>query len=242
MRYLKTTFCLALLILLSGSVLFSNESDDIWAKRNTKEDAKKAYEYFKNLYETVGDYDSAWKYARATYHYADIFVKNVNDKKAILTDGKNAADKATKLAKDRAEGFLWYGVCLGGWAEANGIMESLSAADKILNAASKAIQIDPAYDDGGAFNLRARVYHKAPGIISVGDEKKAEQDYQNALKYGPNNRGAHRFYAEFLLERGRKEQARDIISKGLKIEYDPEDGIAEDKEIALLKELQKKAN
>lgn len=232
---------LFLIINLVPILNFAQEKDEIWENRNSLEGAKKAYEYYKKEYETKKDYDSAWKFARAAHFYTDNFIKDNELKKKLFSEGKDAAAMATNLGPNKPEGWYYFGVCLGSWAEANGIMQSLSAAGPILNSASMSINADPNYEKGVAYNLRARVYHKAPQMISVGDPKKAERDYLKALELNPNYRVAYRFYSEFLLDKGRKEEARVYIDKGLSVPYSENDKIIEDKEIKILKELKEKA-
>lgn len=86
--------------------------------------------------------------------------------------------------------------------------------------------------------VRGRVYARAPGWpISVGDSTKAETDLKKALHYGPTNRKAYRFYAEYLLAQGRTAEAKTIINQGLAIGYNPAEALPETREIELLKKL-----
>ncbi len=226
--------------ILVCSLLFA-AVEDYWGERNSLEGAKKAYESLKAQFQqNPSSYEVAWKFARAAYHYADNFVKDKNARKTIFTEGKEAAEKATQLNPQSPEGWYWLGVCLGSWGEANGIMQSLGAVKPIMNAIAKGMAINPNWDDGAFYNLRGRVYHRAPAGISVGDKKKAESDYKQALALNPKNRTAHRFYAELLLEQGRKDEAAKLVEKGLAIPYDESNKVSEDKEIRLLQELKKK--
>ncbi len=186
------------------------------------------------------NYVNAWKYARAAYFYGDNFVSDSGLRKEVLTEGKRVAEIATNLGYDKPEGHYYLAVCIGLWAEANGVLNSLFAAPDILKEATKSVEIDPAYQNAGSLMLRARVYQRAPGGISVGDVKKSRVDYEKCLEIAPNNRVAHRFYAELLLDTGQKDKAREIIAKGLAIPLDPSDRLIEEKEIALLKKMREK--
>jgi len=226
-------------LMLVGVMLWAEE--DYWGERNSLEGAKKGYETLKALVAQKADsYEVAWKFARAAYHYAENFVKDKNQRKVIFTEGKESAEKATKLNPNAPEGWYWLGVCLGSWGEANGIMQSLGAVKPIMNAIARGMAINPNWDNGAFYNLRGRVYHRAPAGISVGDKQKAEADYKQALSLNPNNRTAYRFYAELLLDLGRKEEAATMIEKGLAIPYDASNKVSEDKEIALLQALKKR--
>lgn len=229
---------IGLCILLGLGMMWGVE--DFWSERNSLEGAKKGYETLKTLAQQNPSYEVSWKFARAAYHYAENFVKDNTLRRVIFTEGKEAAEKATTINPNAPEGWYWFGVCLGSWGEANGIMQSLGAVKPIVNAANKGIAINPGFEKGVFYTLRGRVYHRAPAGISVGDKKKAEEDYKQALILNPENRTARRFYAELLLDLGRKEEAKTIIEKGLAIPYDASNKISEDKEINLLNALKKK--
>jgi hypothetical protein len=236
----KLSALILFITFITGMLIAADDS--YWDNRNSGAGAKAAYEYYKSAYQTDKNYETAWKLARSAHFYADKFIKDSTLKKNIFTEGKTAAESATNLGPDKPDGYYYLGICLGSWAEANGILKSLFTAPDIVKAADKCIAIDPQFENGSAYMLRARVYQKAPGGISVGDPKKANADYIKAIEYGPNKRTAHRFYAEFLIERGNKTKAREIIDKGLAIEYNDADKITEDDEIGMLNDLKKKLN
>ncbi len=232
-------FLVVLTLLISSAVFCFSSDDSFWEKRNTEVGAKASYEYYKSQFNSEQNYENAWKFARAAHFYADNFIKDSDSKKTVFTEGKKAAEAATNQGYDKPDGHYYLGICLGSWAEANGILKSLFTAGDILKEASKVINIDPAYENGSGYMLRARVYQKAPGGISVGDSKKADADYQKAIEYGPSNRVTFRFYAELLMDKD-KTKAKDIIEKGLAIPINENDSLTENKEIDLLKDLQKK--
>ncbi len=221
-------------------VTFLSFSDDkIWQDRNSKEGAKKAYEYYESEFQKKKTYESAWKFSRAARFYAHYFVKDIEAKKKIFEKAKDVALEATKVDPLKPEGHYYLGVAYGSWAEANGVLQSLAYAQPIVDEMTKVIQIDPDFREGAAYMVRGRVYHKAPGWpISIGDKEKAKNDFEKAIKY--QNRAAFRYYAEFLIDQGQKEKAKEIIQKGLSLPFNEEDKIVEEDEIAKLKELEKK--
>ncbi len=191
------------------------------------------------MYSKETNYENAWKFARSAHYLADNYIQKAEQKKPIFLEAKKAAENATNLEPGKVEGHYYLGISVGSWAEANGILDSLFTADLIIKEATKTINIDPSYENGSGYMLRARVYHLAPAIISVGDTKKAQSDYEKAIEYGPGNRVAFRFYAELLMDLDRK-KAAEIITQGLNIPLD-EGNIYEDQgEINQLKNLQKK--
>lgn len=230
---------LILTMLAISGILYSVE--DYWNERNTKEGSKKSYITLKEEFnKNPENFEVAWKLARSAHFYADNFIKENEEKKAILDNGKKAAEKATIIAPDKPEGWYWLAVCLGSWGEANGIMQSLFAVKPIIDACNKGIKISPDFEDGNFFMVRGRVYHKAPAVISVGDTKKAIDDYEKALKLNQNNRTAYRFYTELLLEQNQKEKAKELIEKGFSIPIDEKNIVVENKEIKILNNLKEK--
>ncbi len=223
-------------IFMIAAVVSYADDDSYWQNRNTADGAKAGYEYYKQQYNNEKNYENAWKFARAAHFYADNFLTNAASKKVIFTEGKLAAESATNLDPQKVEGHYYLGICLGSWAEANGILDSLAAADLILREATKVITIDPSYEDGAGYALRGRVYQEAPGFISVGDMKKAREDYEKAIEIGHKNRTAFRFYAEMLMDSDKK-KAKDMITRGLDIPFDESNSYEENDEIKLLKEL-----
>ncbi len=214
--------------------LFFSFDDTPWKNRNSMSGAKAAYEYYKKLYaENPNSYEAAWKFARAIHFYTNEFIQDKKIQKENFTIGKDAAEKATKLNPNGVEGYYYFGVCLGSWGEANGILASLSAVGAIEKAAKKAIEIDPKFSKGAPYMLLARLYQKVPGKSKT----KCQEYYELSLKYGPDGRVNYRFYAEFLIEKKDYAKAREIIQKGLNIPIDQEDILVEEKEIKILKEL-----
>jgi tetratricopeptide (TPR) repeat protein len=231
---------LSAVLVLLFAVSWSFSEDDVWKNRNSAEGAKAAYEFYKQALATKGDFESAWKLARAVDLYAGNFISDNDTKKAVYTEGKKAAEKARTLDPTKPEGWYWYGVCLGNWASANGILDSLGSAGPLTEACRKAIQLDPEFDHGSVYVLRGRVYHLAPAVISVGDKNKAEADYKKALELNPSNRTACLFYSELLIDNGQKDKARDMIARGIAIPLDEANSVSDGSDLKKLKALQEK--
>ena len=230
----KLLLVIGLAITLSW--LFAN--DTIWDNRNSAAGAEKAYTYYKTQYTQKQNYDSAWQLARAAHFYADFFIKDGELKKKVFAEGKDAALNAVELNSQDPEGHYWLGANYGSWAETNGVLESLNYADDIAAEMTKVIKINPTYKDGTPYAIRAKVYYKAPGWpLSIGDPKKAGEDFEQALKYAAGkNRKVYRFYAEYLIGKD-KAKALQIAKEGLAIPHDKADKVSEDKEIETLQKL-----
>lgn len=221
------------------SLLFANNI--LWQNRNSQTGAEKAYNGFKSEYQKKTNYTSAWQFARAAHFYADNFITENELKKNIFSEAKDAAQQAVNFESSKPEGHYWLGANYGSWAEVNGILESLNYADDIVEEMTRVINIDKTFNEGMPYAIRAKVYYKAPGWpLSIGNQDKAVDDFEQALKYGKNkNRKVYRFFAEYLIQKGNKIKAQAIIKEGLAIPFDKQNNILENKEIKLLKDLQK---
>jgi tetratricopeptide (TPR) repeat protein len=231
---------LLLMILLCAAGIVS-AADPLWDNHGTAELVKKAYETLRSAYQSNPTYENAWQFARAAHYYASVIIDDADKEKqkAVFTEGKDAATKAMELNPNGVEGYYYFAICLGSWAETNGIMSSLFAVKPMLEAIEKAIAINPAFEDASPLMTRGRLYQKAPGRpISIGDKKKSQADYEEAIRLGPENRVAFRFYAEFLIDLKDKAKAAEIIRRGLAIPFDNNNAPQENLEIAKLKELQ----
>lgn len=223
--------------LLLSVALFAEPYDN----RNDPVKAKDAYQYYKAEFaKNPTSYAAAWKSARMTYFYATFIVdqKNTELLKKLYTEGKDAAEKATRLNSKGVEGWYWFGTCLGSWAEKNGIMASLGSAGKVLNAAKKACQINQAWENASPLALRGRFYQNAPGFIG-GSIEQSEKDYKKGIELAPKSRVLYRFYAELLISKKENKKAADIIEKGLAFDTDPANKLKEESEIKHLKALKK---
>ncbi|MGA2143011.1 MAG: tetratricopeptide repeat protein [Brevinematales bacterium] len=225
------------ILFLTGPV-FTQTDESFWSNRTSgSNECKKSYEYYRDIFTQEKNYENAWKFARIAYYYADNFVNEPEKKKAVFTQSKDASEIATNLFPGGVEGHYYLAISIGSWAQANGVLESLSAVDKIIKEATKVIEIDPYFQNADGYTIRARVYHLAPPVISAGDTGKAILDYEKAIIYGPGNRTAFRFYAELLMDTDRK-KAKDIIERGLGIPIDRDNERSDMEEIENLKKLQ----
>ena len=235
---MKTKFAVLVLVLGFFVSLYGVDDSEIWAGRNTKSGAKRAYEFYKNASEQTNSYELDWKFARAAYHYADYFVKDRREKKKLFTEGKKSAEKAVVINGNDVEGHVYLGICLGSWAKANGVMASLRSVPLILKEANKSIAIQPDFSGAAPYILRANVYMKAPGIAG-GNIHKAESDFRKALALAPDNRKIYRYLAQVLIRLRKRKEAKKLVEKGLSLTYDPQDKLVEDSEISKLQKLKK---
>ncbi len=78
----------------------------------------------------------------------------------------------------------------------------------------KAIDLDPSADEGSALVTMGVLYYKVPGWpVAFGDNEAAESYLLKALEVDPDGVASNYYYADFLLEQGKKEQAVSYLHK-----------------------------
>lgn len=234
---MKTKMFITLIIffLLSSISLFSETLDfsSPEAIKNTYEKLMKSYK------EGDNSEDVLVGLAEACYEYGEFVAKESKEKLKWFEEGKKWASIATNKYPKSARAYFFFGKNLGKWAETRGVMESLFTVGDLLNSAEMAIKLDPKFVS--AYNLRGRIYQKAPGWpVSVGDKKKALENFLKALEIDPNNRATHYFLAELLLDENKKTEAEKHIQKVLSIPIDNSKKLEELEYINLAKELAKR--
>ena len=170
---------------------------------------------------------------------------------------KQQADRYEQLAqKSRqlvdanpgvAEVLVWDGIMLSSEAGARGGLGALSLAKDAKQRFEEALRINDKALQGSAYTSLATLYAKVPGWpIGFGDKGKAETYFRKSLAINPDGIDPNFFYAEYLAERDRNAEARQLLEKALKAAPRPGRELADKgrrEEIrALLERLNKEAN
>jgi len=80
----------------------------------------------------------------------------------------------------------------------------------------KAINLDPEANEGSALVTIGVLYYKVPGWpVAFGDNDAAETYLLKALEVDPDGVASNYYYADFLLEQGKKEQAVSYLNKAV---------------------------
>lgn len=124
------------------------------------------------------------------------------------------ADKVASAYPDAAEAWIWNGIIKSSYAGAKGGLGALGLVKKSRKSLEKALSIDPDAMQGSAYTSLGTLYFKVPGWpIGFGDDEKAEELLKQALKINPDGIDSNYFYADFLQENGRYEEARNYLLK-----------------------------
>jgi tetratricopeptide (TPR) repeat protein len=114
----------------------------------------------------------------------------------------------------RAEALIWEGIIESSYAGAKGGLGALGLCKEARGNLEAALKLDPGALDGSAYTSLGTLYYKVPGFpLGFGDDKKAGELLQQALKLNPNGIDPNYFYAEYLYEQGDYAKARQFLDK-----------------------------
>jgi tetratricopeptide (TPR) repeat protein len=152
--------------------------------------------------------ESKWALVEHTY--------SENNRK---TEFKSLLKQSVTLANkfpDKAEPLILQACIILTRAKIENSINALSSVHKAKNLLEKAITIDPHANQGSAMVTLGVLYYKVPGWpIAFGDHQKAKKMLKNALRINPKGIDSNYFYAEFLIEQEKSEQATAFLVKAL---------------------------
>jgi tetratricopeptide (TPR) repeat protein len=197
------------------------QGDLLYAERADLAKAKEAQAMYEAALAAEEDeYGAYWRMARVLYWIGDhTAAKDV--KKRLFQQGIDCAKRAVEVDPNKADGHFWLGVCYGVYGEARGVLKSLFLVKPIKAEMRRVLEIEPAYDRGGADRVLGRVYHEVPGIAG-GSEKKSLEHLLKAVEYGPRVGLNLLYLADTYLSLGRVEDARQTLETILTMEPLPD--------------------
>ncbi|MGC2167095.1 MAG: hypothetical protein WA632_13905 [Gallionella sp.] len=142
-----------------------------------------------------------------------------NHKEAAYLALSSRARQAAERFPGRVEPMVWQAIVLSSYAEyENGLsaLGKLKTAKELLLAAEK---IDPAAMHGTIPMVLGVIHYKAPGWpLSFGDDRKAQEYLQAALRSNPDGMDQNFYYGEFLLQLHDDAKASSYLKKALAAE------------------------
>lgn len=125
-----------------------------------------------------------------------------------------AAMSATDPAS--AELLIWEGIIRSTYAGARGGLGALGEVKKARALFERAIELDPSAMQGSAYTSLGSLYYQVPGFpVGFGSKKKAGEMLQRGLEFNPDGIDSNYFYGDFLLHRGRYEEAVLAFEKAM---------------------------
>ena len=175
------------------------------------------------------NYDVLILEARALY-WKGAHTANSHDRMEIHEQGRLKAEKATQIDEGYADSYYFYGINLARWAEANGVIASLSRKGELMKAMNDAIEheVKPAVgseemvpgtriDGNGPNRVLGRLYFKLPGLFG-GSQSESLRHLKKAYDEAKNVALNSVYYAETLNggDRSERELAKKILADLLK--------------------------
>ncbi len=156
------------------------------------------------------------KIMHASYFYVTYATEEKAVQKEFITKAIEIGDAGLEKYPESAGINYWLSALWGRWSKVYGRIASSrkDVAVKIKKIAERTIELDPSYCEGGGYRTLGRLHFKTPRIpflLSWPRKKKALKYLNKALVEGPENLTNHLFYAEALIERGRRDEARKEI-------------------------------
>lgn len=118
---------------------------------------------------------------------------------------------------------VWLAINKASLAGAEGGLGALSLAKEAKALLEKVIATAPNTLDGSAYTSLGSLYYKVPGWpIGFGDDEKAEEMLKKALKINPKGIDPNYFYGDFLAEDGRRNEAKEYLTRAKQAEPRPD--------------------
>jgi len=172
------------------------------------------------------------KIMHASYYYITYAENNKSLQKKAVDKALKIGEKGLKAYPESAGINYWMAALWAGWSKANGRIASSrkNVAKKIKAYAERTIELDPLYCEGGGYRTLGRLHFKTPRIpfiLSWPRKKKALALLKKAVEAGPENLTNHLFYAESLIERGKRKEAEKEVKFIQKAKIDKEKVVEE---------------
>lgn len=194
--------------------------DALYAQREQPGRARQAADIWKaRLSANSGDFEAAWKLARAMYWLGGEGAQA--DRRRDLEAGVEAGRRAIAIDANRPDGHFWMAANMGALAQSFGLRQGLRYRGPVKAALERVLAIDPAYQQGSADRALGRWYFKVPGLFG-GSNAKAELHLKRSLTHAPTSTASLVFLAEVYLDTGRRAEARALLQQVLDSPVDPE--------------------
>lgn len=151
------------------------------------------------------------EWARIKYQVAD-----ETQQLGALHKLEEHAAKVTAAYSNRAEPKIWEAIILSTDAGINGGLGALGTVKKAKALLEEALKIDEKALDGSAHTSLGSLYYQVPGWpVAFGDNDEAEKHLKMALLINPDGIDPNFFYADFLIEDNREEEAKTYLERAL---------------------------
>lgn len=117
---------------------------------------------------------------------------------------------------NEAELLVWQGIIFASQARAEGGLSALGLAKEAREVLERAVAQDPDGLQGSAYVTLGALYDRAPGWpLAFGDDATAERMFERAVAIRPDGIDVHFYFATFLQEEGRMDDARMHLERAI---------------------------
>ena len=176
--------------------------------------------YIKAVEANPNSYEANWKCARAHREYANLNLEQELEGwkdvcKKYGKDGMRYGEKAKELEPEKIEGHYYYGLCVASYSDGVSILKALKEGLKgsTQKAFYKAYEIDKMFEDGGPILAIARFWHQLP--FPLRNKRRAQKYFEEHHKYFPDDPQGLVYFAELLIDRRKKDEARALLEKAV---------------------------
>jgi len=176
--------------------------------------------YIKAVEANPDSYEANWKCARAHREYANLNLEQELEGwkdicKKYGKDGMRYGEKAKELEPDKIEGHYYYGLCAASYSDGVSILKALKEGLKgsTQDAFYAAYEIDKMFADGGPILAIARFWHQLP--FPLKNKERAQKYFEEHHKYFPDDPQGLVYFAELLIDRRKKKEARPLLEKAV---------------------------
>ena len=189
--------------------------DKYYDSREVPENLEKSHAYYISVLEADPENQAVlWRLSRS---FRTLGVRALQKKKQLmhLSNAIKYGERAVKVDSENYQTHLWFGISMGSYALAKGVMESLNLKDKIKFELGEVLKQQPN-------NIRARLalahwYFYLPEWLD-GDKTKAMDYADQAIIQDPNYTRSYLLKARLLKDWGKMSEARRALQQVMKIQ------------------------
>lgn len=165
--------------------------------------------------------------ARCFWTKAAHYTRDSDTKFDLFGRGLLAVEEALEEFGEDASFYYWKAILVGERANVKFSFESFAAADIIDDLCHRVIDIDPSYENGGAYLALGRMYYKLPKIFGGGAQKSVQyllsaKSFNEMLPPGERTHVVYLFLAESYIALRKYDEAKVELLKGLRCPKNPD--------------------
>lgn len=213
---LSFELCKAQTNLERGMTFYENRGEKHHDLKVDSTNINTAILFFHNELKTENG-EKASQYIMQCYYYKAAFVVRAKEEQQKnYYKGTLIGEQAIKAYPKNEAILMWYIANFSKYGESLGVINSAKngLADKVKLYTEKLIALNPKFNDGAGYKILGVINYKVPHIplmLTWPSKIKAEEYLKKALAVNPKSISNLYYYAEFLSEVKRKEEAKIIL-------------------------------